>query len=259
MVPEDPAIVAALRASDLLEVTSEARAVVRLEQEDDGTWVLRDDVHGARPGDPVLVRLGPDDVVEDARRVVEHYLRYAGPIRMADRCGDLPNALEISLLDCPADMMTGGKVDEANISNLPELARETDGSYALRPNADYCIRIRNASREKLLVHLFNSDASGEVALLGYQEIDDRTVDHFWTEAETGLPFFAKLPDRSRQCIDRFVAIGTTDLSADLKHLMEDGHFRSNDTRSVGTRRPATPPTEQWTAVGVIVRTGESPA
>ena len=206
VVPEDPAIVAALRASDLLEVTSEARAVVRLEKEDDGTWVLRDDVHGARPGDPVLARLGPDEVVDDARRVVEHYLRYAGPIRMADRCGDLPNALEMSLLDCRADMMTGGKVDEGKISNLPELARETDGSYALRPNADYCIRIRNASREKLLVHLFNSDVSGEVALMGYQEVDGRTVDHFWAGGETGLPFFAVLPDGSEKCIDRFVAI-----------------------------------------------------
>ncbi|HEX4981807.1 MAG TPA: caspase family protein [Ilumatobacteraceae bacterium] len=263
VVPEDPAIVAALRESDLLEVTSEARAVARLEKEDDGTWVLRDDVHGARPGDPVLARLGPDEVVDDARRVVEHYLRYAGPIRMADRCGDLPNALEISLLDChadmmTADMMTAGKVDEGKISNLPELARETDGSYALRPNAKYCIRIRNASREKLLVHLFNSDVSGEVVPLGYQEIDGRAVDHFWLDGETGLPFFAQLPDGSQKCIDRFVAIGTTDLSADLKHLTEDGHFRS-DTRSVGTRRPATPPTEQWTAVGVIVRTGESAA
>ena len=66
----------------------------------------------------------PIEVVGEARPVVEHYIRYAGPIRMAQRCGDLPNALEIRLLDCQKDTMADGKVVEAEFSNLPELTRE---------------------------------------------------------------------------------------------------------------------------------------
>ena len=256
VVPDDPEIAAALRESDLLEVTSTERARARLEREDDGTWVLTDDVHGARPGDPVLARFRPDEVVGKARGVVEHYLRYAGPIRMAERCGDLPNALDITLLDCPNDTMTNGKVAEAEFSNLPELPREPDGSYALRENQNYCIRIRNKSREQLLVHLFNSDASGRVGLLGQQEIDGDVEQHFWLESETGMPLYNQVPV-GNQCIDRFVAIGTTDEKADLKHLEESGEFRGGATRSVGGRRPADPPAEQWTAVGLIVRTSAS--
>ncbi len=254
VVPEDSAIVAALEESDLLEVTTSERATARLERADDGTWVLTDDVHGARPGDPVLARLGSDRVVGDARRVVEHYLRYAGPIRMAQRCGDLPNALEISLLDCPDDKMTDGKVVEAEFSNLPELTRETDGSYALRDGENYCVRIRNTSREKLLVHLFNSDASGMVIELGHQEIDGDVEHHFWLQSETGRPFYNTVSEGNQRCIDRFVAIGTTDEGADLKYLLDDGEFSGGATRAVGGTRPPAPPAERWTAVGLILRT-----
>lgn len=255
-VPEDPAVVAALRASELLEVTNEASALARLERLGDGTWVLTDDVHGVRPDDPVLARLGADEIVAEAPRVMEQYVRYAGPIRMAQRCGDLPNTLQISLLACPQDQMRDGKVLEAKFSDLPEMARASDGSYALRADTDYCVRVHNTSNEKLLVHLFNSDASGRVVLLGHQEIDGRTIDHFWADSETGLPFYATVPDGAHGCIDRFSVIGTTDASADLRHLVDDGEFRGG-TRSVGTRRPANPPAELWTAAGVIVRTTAS--
>ena len=253
VVPDDPAIVAALSASAMLEVTSNERAVARLERLDDGSWVLTDDVHGARPGDPVLAHLSHDEVVGEARSVVEHYLRYAGPIRMAQRCGDLPNALQITLRACPDDLMSGGKVVEAQFSNLPELRRESDGSYALREDANYCVRVHNTSGEKLLVHLFTSDASGQVVLLGNQEIDGGTIDHFWAGSETGVPFFAAVPDGANGCIDRFSVIGTTDAGADLKHLVEAGEFQGG-TRAVGTARAASPPAQLWTAAGLIVRT-----
>ncbi len=256
VVPDDPAIVAALRESDLLEVTTNERATARLERQEDGTWVLTDDVHGARPGDPVLARFRPDEIVGEARRVVEHYLRYAGPIRMAQRCGDLPNALEITLLDCPKEKQSDGKIPDSEIANLPELTRESDGSYALREGQDYCIRIRNTSREQLLVHLFNSDASGKVGLLGQQEIDGNVEQHFWLDSETGVPLYNEVPVGD-QCIDRFVAIGTTDEKADLKYLVETGEFRGGTTRAVGGRRQPAPPAEQWTAVSLILRTSAS--
>jgi hypothetical protein len=172
---------------------------------------------------------------------------------MAQRCGDLPNALQISLRACPDDMMSDGKVAEAQVSNLAELRRETDGSYALQQDVNYCVRVHNTSGEKLIVHLFTSDASGQVVLLGNQEIDGDTIDHFWANSETGVPFFAAVPAGATGCIDRFSVIGTTDAGVDLKHLVETGEFQGG-TRAVGTTRAASPPAQLWTAAGLIVRT-----
>ena len=248
VVPEDSAVVDALAASDLLRVTNDVEALARLEQRDDD-WVLTDDVHGARPGDPVLARLGSQEVVAEARRVMEHYVRYAGPLRMAKRCIDLPGALRLTLLACPTD-----QIEPDQIPKLREIQTETDRSYSLEHATKFCVRVRNTANQRLKVSLFSSDASGTVTLLGDQIIDGHKIEHFWWASNIGKPFSAAVPSGSQQCIDRLVAIGTTDLDSDLKHLEETNGFGPIRSRSIVGPPDVSPPADQWTAVETILRT-----
>jgi hypothetical protein len=259
VVPEDRAVVDELTASSLLQVTSEQEALARLERQPDDTWALTDDVHGAREGYPVLFRLQPQQL-NRARDVLEHYVRYAAPIRMARLCTDLPAALQASLLECPKGRTISPS--EAEAAAFPEFPLQTEFPYELTAGDEFCVRVRNSSHTRLRVTLLNSAASGRVQLLGDQEIDAGRIQVFWYRNELGHPFVMSLPDGSTQSIDRFVVIGTTVLGSDLKHLAEDRSFASlfvrdaSGARDAGGARDvdAGPPADQWTATEVMVRT-----
>lgn len=259
VIPETPEIVAALAASELIEVTGGAHAVARLEQQDDGSWVLTDDIHAARPGEPTLVRLPSAEVVDLARDVMEHYVRYAGPMNMAKRCPDLPGALRLSLLHCP-----DARVPQPTIPDLRPLPTEVDGSYALQDGTLFCVRVSNASTEHLRVRLFNADARGTVAQLGDQIVGPGLAEYFWWKDEIGLAFPASVPNGMDRCIDRMTVIGTTDMASDLRYLEEKRTFAvDRSIRAIGDDvappRSPPPPVDRWTATEAIVRTsaGES--
>lgn len=249
VVPEDEAIVAALAASSLLHVTSEREALARLERQPDGTWTLTDDVHSAQEGEPVLfnIRLGPDDA-DQALSLMEHYVRYAGPIRMAKLCTDLPGALQVRLLQCPKT----GTVSPEAAPELPEVETRSGFPWELSAGDRFCVRVRNTSGERLRVTLLNSAASGKVEFLGDQVIDSAATHVFWLRSTVGAPFTATLPAGSTQCIDRMVVIGTTALGSDLKHMTERKRF-GESSRDLGAVDES-PPADQWTAMETIVRT-----
>ena len=114
--------------SPLLELVRDEEAEVRLEQDAGGSWVLIDDIHGGRPGYPVLFTLEPQQR-EFARDLLEHYGRYALPLRMAKRCTDLPGALQLAVLACPAD----GRLspEEAQLAQFPEAPTQQEFDYEL--------------------------------------------------------------------------------------------------------------------------------
>ena len=253
MVPEDPAAVASIRESSLLQLVPAAQAEVRLEQRGDGAWTLGDDVHGAREGYPVLLTI-PAAKISDARWVLEHYLRYAGPIHMARRSIDLPGALKVRLLASPpSGTLTPQQAQEGK---LPELPTSTEFPYELVVNDGFCLRIHNSSSVRLQVAVLNSAASGKVQYLGDQVVDANATCTMWMDNELGEPFIASVPAGATSCIDRLVVIGTSSPTLDLKHLKEQSSFAQVLARGGFGMRDfgdGTAP-EQWTATEVLVRT-----
>ena len=254
IVPEDPSAVAAIRESPLLQLVPAAEAQVRLEQRDAGTWVLTDDVHGSRDGFPVLLAI-PTAQLSSARWVLEHYLRYLGPIRMAQRCIDLPGALKVRFLASPA----AGTLtpQQAQQGKLPELPMGTEFPYELTDGDRFCMRVHNSSSEQLQVTVLNSAASGRVEHLGDQVVDANATCTVWLNNELGTPFTAGLPSGVASCIDRVVVIGTQAQNVDLKHSTEQTSFADALARRGAGLRDfggAAKPVVQWTATEVLVRT-----
>ena len=134
----------ALTQSTLVEVTPDHDAEVRLEQGPDGGWALTDDLHGAGAAEPALFTLTKDQVTA-ARALLEQYLVYSLPFRMAQRCGDLPGALQVRLLECPVRFTSAPT--EVEISQLPEVSAQSGACYelvggreVLHPGAQYVRR-----------------------------------------------------------------------------------------------------------------------
>jgi hypothetical protein len=127
VVGADNRFSAFLRASPLLQIVGERKAQVRIEQRDDGNWTLTDEVCGARPEYPALLVLRPDQL-GSAREVLELYHRYSVPLRLAQRCADLPGNLQLSLLGCPEE---GLPEADAQVADLPELPRDGALDYSL--------------------------------------------------------------------------------------------------------------------------------
>src|SRR5262249_46875957 len=140
VVGADDRLADSLGASLLLQVVGEYEAQVRLEQRDDGRWALTDEVCGARPDYPALAVLRPDQL-DLAREVLELYHRYSIPLRLAERCADLPGQLQLSLLACPED---GLPEAEAQLAHLPEVPRDKTLGYSLNVGESFCVHVRNA-------------------------------------------------------------------------------------------------------------------
>jgi hypothetical protein len=265
IVPPDAKIAAALRASPLLEVVDAPGAQVRLERID-GRWLLTDDVHEGHPG-RALLAFAPADL-RNVRAVLEHYYRYALPLRMAESVRDLPGALRLGVLLCAYELSPA----RAQGPDLPEAPGVSATAYEVWDRTGICFRVHNTSREPLRVTLLNSAASGRVQILGDEVIDAASAHVFWAGGELGKPFVMTVPRGQAQGIDRLTAVGTTAMHQDLRHLGVARRFsdllgvrRGKQPSVTGDRprdviadelpRPA-PPLEQWTATQVIVRTRE---
>ncbi len=259
VVGADEWFVDSLRASPLLRMVSEREAQAFLERRDDGNWILKDEVCGARPEYPALVVLRPDQL-DLARDVLELYHRYSLPLRLAERCADLPGQLKLSLLACPED---GLPEAEAQVADLPEVPRDRAFGYSLRIGDGFCVQIHNASIRCLRVTLVNcARPAARSELLGDQLIDPRlSYYRFWLRSDQGSPFAASEVQGSRRYIDRMVVIGTTRADEDLRYLRSDVGFSEILARSLGKAKDlgahagTQPLVEKWTATSVMIGVG----
>jgi hypothetical protein len=245
--PVDPAlaelITAAAPSVELVSSDEEVALVRRADQ----SWTLVDDVHGTEP-EPVLAIVP---------RVLEHYLAYITPLRMARACTDLPGMLAISVLDC-----NGPKLDPdaAQVAALP-VVRE------IRAGDCVCFAIDNFSDVDLWVSLFDCAASGRVHLLGEPQLpaattrpDGTTIPSravVWRGATLGEPFPASLPKGRTVAVDRLVAIGTTSAGTSLRALVRQDSF--DELIDGPVKRGGLPQTrsaevvEQWTSAVTSTR------
>jgi hypothetical protein len=263
ILPPNPAIAAALSASPLLEVVDASRARVRLEQAGE-RWLLTDDLHGNDPARALLV-LGPADLPR-VRALLEHYYRYALPLRMAESVRDLPGALQLSVLACARQI----SAKQAQDPDLPEAPTASASAYDVQDRTPVCFRVHNTSDEPLRVTLLNSAASGRVQILGDQVLEASSTHVFWSGSTLGKPFEMTVPQGRERGIDRLTAVGTTELSRELGYLRVDRKFREifrgpapaaarkdvgDDDEDADADDPRNnPPVEQWTATQAIITT-----
>jgi hypothetical protein len=259
--PDFSAVLSGVLASQLIEVVDDpSQALVCLVRRD-GAWALTDDVHGNQPGFPPLLTVEVADL-RHARAVLEHYVRYATPLRMATRSLDLPGQLELGVLAIPAAGLPEG---EAQDPSVPEAPAHPALSYGLKVGETIAFRVRNAAARRLRVTLFDCAASGKVQVLGDQIVDPASHHVFWARSALGKPFVMKAAAGSERYIDRLVAIGTTAIESDIKHLRSDRGFADVLTALRGARgtsrdigdddEPPAAPAEQWTGVMKTVGVG----
>ena len=244
VVPSNRELEAGLARSGLLELTDERSAQVCVRRAGDH-WLVTDDVHLGTPDLPALVRLRVDAPGE-VRDALEHYTRYCVPVRIAQRAVDLPGALELDLLRCPAHDLRG---IEAVRADLPEFPMLLQNACDLQAGDRVAFRVDNHATRPLRVTLVNSAASGRVQLLGDQAIEPYGSHVFWANANVGQPFVMTPPKGSQRCIDRLAVIGRTALGRSLDFLRIDHGFLERARDAV-----MTPPPEQWTATQVLIRT-----
>jgi hypothetical protein len=254
IVPFDQALADQIKASPLLGLVAPGeRAAVNLEQVDSGDWALTDSVFGKEETSvtPVLLRI-PKTSLDRARAVLEHYVRYSEPLRMAELLGaSLPNALEITLLNAN-DKELLKKIDPA-VPALPELLTPwcTQGDR-------FVVCVRNHSSLRLRVWLFDCCSSGQVESLGNAEIQANEMHAFWHPDKgpnSALGTYIKPPDQTLRA-ERIVAIGTTDLASSLEHLRMAG----DDDTFAAALRPSRADTErkpskaehQWMATKITL-------
>ncbi len=248
VVPPHEAIVAALRASPLLEVVDRG-ARVRLERVGD-RWLVTDDLHGPEL-ETALLALTEQDLPR-ARDVLEHYARYTLPIRLAEAVGDA-GALRLCVLACPHAL----PAEAAQDPELAEASSTASATYELSPGARVCFRVENTRHRRLRVALLNAASSGRVQILGDLTLDGSSSYVFWSHGTLGVPFAVSLPAGRRQGIDRLIAVGTTLLDRDLGYLRVDRRFEDilRVTRDVLPPEPGSARiVEEWTATQAILRT-----
>jgi hypothetical protein len=265
--PDDAArLEAALAASPLLEVVDRRSASVWLERAGN-SWFVTDGLHDASE-DGALVSLRADDL-GCARALLEHYFQYATPLRMAAAAHEvtepgLREALRLEVLACPHELAPA-RAQEADLREAPTTG---EAAYEIMAGDGICFRVRNHWSQPLRVTLVNSAASGRVQHLGDQAIDPGASFDFWAENALGRPFAMRVPAGRRWCKDRLVAIGTTAMASDLRHLRVEGSFgdivearrtrsaerKAADLRDFDTVGSKSMPAERWTAALAVVRT-----
>jgi hypothetical protein len=258
--PPDPAMEQKIAASRWLRITRDGEnPTVRLVQCANGDRALTDAVHGTgdAPGEPWLVRISPD-LTDKTVAVLEHYVRYAAPLRMAEACTDLPGALRFEYLDCNGcDRDDDDRLLNVDVQSpdLPVIPLGTDGVYTRTEGDLVCARVTNTSNVRLKVTLFDCTPEGCVACLGEEVIGPGKGHVFWWSSDSGRPFALSAVAGRSVSLDRIVAIGTTAVEKSLRYM----EMASNDTfDSVLSERPMGAPgryptPERWTAVRVTLR------
>ena len=218
--PPHPDIASSVEGSQLIELVGpDEPAPVRLEQHGD-RWLLIDDQHGNGVDAPILFALGSADL-DCARSLLEHYHAYSLPVRMATRgaAEGLPDALELRLLSCPGEITP----EDAQAAKLDDVRIE-QGIYQVRERAPVCVYVRNRSKIRLGVTLFDASASGEVQQLGNAGIEPGQFHVFWAQSVLGKPFKMTLDTDEPRARDRLVAIGRTASASTLDYLRNDNTF-----------------------------------
>jgi hypothetical protein len=262
--PHDDVLAEQIKGSRMARLAEPGETpAVKLERCADGHWALTDAVFGKGEiaGEPVLARIPPTSLTR-AGTVLDYYVRYSEPLRMAELCTNLPGALAVTFLDC-----NGAKMDEDTeilqgidpaTPGLPEVPLHADGMLACTSEDKIAVQVRNTSSANLDVWLFDCSTEGQVFKLGKEVIGPGQTHVFWRESTLGKPIFMGVPEGRDVGVERLVAIGTTARDKSLDHLTMDAAddtFEAvlTSTRGMGGRPMKGPPEEQWTATRLMVR------
>jgi hypothetical protein len=261
--PPDPALAADIDASPLLRMARMGEGSgVSLLGLPDGAREVADDLHGPRDGaDRATLVVIPSS--ERAVPYLEHYFRYSLPIRMACACTDLPNKLQLRLLDCNGFQGDYPR-EKAAAPDLPACEESEQGGYELwagegeRPIDRVALELANVSDVRLHVNLFGCMASGRVILLGERTLNSRERTVVWAGGDVGMPFVVEAAPGKHLVVDRLVAIATTraDVSLSFLEVAEGFPVPGRGTRDLGAARNrdvGKAPVEQWTSVMCILR------
>lgn len=213
--------------------------------------------------DEALLEVIPASQLEVVRPVLEHYLAYITPLRMARACTDLPGMLSISVLDCKG---------AAQIAPATAQAGALPAVRSLRVGDRVCMAIDNTADKVLSVALFDCAPSGRVLLLAEVRVpasvpqpDGTTLPGrqvVWADTVIGRPFCVSVPAGKTVGVERLVAIGTTSTTASLQALKRATTFASlippPGMRGVAASGPAiargaAPTLDQWTSTTSSVR------
>ncbi|MFO0606365.1 MAG: caspase family protein [Polyangiales bacterium] len=257
-----PSIEAELRKSPFVEVLPPGvKGDVTLARRADGDRAFVDDVFGdgGKDDEPAFPPLPSGDPVA-VRRFVEHYHRYAAPLRLARGCTDLPQALRVSVLDCNG-LKAAVPADKAQDPGLPEVGRRRGSAYVFNASEKkgdmYCIRVDNTSTQDLVVTLFNCEDSGKVRSYA-DRVAVRGGGHavIWWPGLLGTPIRATLEPGRRLGVDRLVAVGATNAAASFLHMQMIDQFDTFQAAVRGLRGGSAAfgePTELWTAALAVLR------
>jgi hypothetical protein len=248
----DPLVASALATSSLVELVDREPELVLVARGEQGLF-LTDDVHGAGdvPGEPVLAAIPPRrfDLV---RPMVEHYHAYRAPLRLARACTDLPELLQLWLLDCTGRKVAAAAAQEAD---QPEMGARGADQYTMAVGGSLCFAAENRANVALSVTLIDCAPSGRVFVLGEKRLPPRSRHVFWAHDTLGVPFVASLPPGRAVGVDRFALIGTTRADVSLAHLARSMSFADFVTRGAlrGHLRDDEPAAERWTAATASLR------
>lgn len=259
VTPRDPEIEAQLARSSLLQLVAAEQAQVRLVREG-ARWYITDDQHGTSEDAPVLFAIDAGDAF-GARAVLEHYVRYSRPLRVAARATDLAGGLELRVLACAGTSRISS--EEAQDPKLSE-APMWGGRYHLTAGDGACVAVHNRASVELQVTLFGVLATGQVAQLGGASIQPDARHLFWADGDLGLPYEMQPIEGALRSCDRLVAIGTTARGHSLDHLVVGETFAQalEDARSgrpmLNPTRTTAPPIDQWASAQVVIETARKP-
>ena len=249
--PAVAGVVAAVAGSPLLSIHPDPHAAdVRL-VERDGVWHVTDEIH------PSLFAFADG---QRARAVLEHYVAYARPFRIA-AAGVVTDGLGLRVLACPDHVRRAPAADALHLrDHLPEAPSPGAGRYHLRAGDAMCFEVRNHAPHRQLVTLVNAAASGKVQLLATQLIEPGAREVFWSRNQIHQPFAASPPADRATGIDRLIAIGRPPTSTTLDFLRVDATFAD----ALAGQSPPSPPSPgdpltrgadaAWTVTQVVIET-----
>lgn len=268
--PEDVSLAAELGQSPLLEIVPAGtpEAEVEVIARPDGGWTIGNDVEA------VLASIPPQETTA-LRAGLDWYYRYQTVLRLAKNCNDpqLKRSLSVRLLDCSHQAALEAMTEEELADpKLPEVNRDEQSVYAVKPRSRSCVKISNISSYTLQVTLLNCSAGGLVEYMGEATLREAASQVMWFRSQLGSGFPA-LADHLPYPLygapslpfvtDRLIVIGTTRRDVDLNNLqvdktvqqVVDENVRARDTRSMArdAEQISAAPVELWTATVTPLR------
>lgn len=239
--PPAEALLDAVRKDPSVRVTDIASAELVLVREGD-EWILCDDMHRPRSkGGPELARCRDEDVGS----LLQAFIRYRAPLRLAARSTDLPGALQLRLL------RVDGSPSDPQAPDLREVPGGDDYRYRLAINEPFCIVVENHSPHQLRsVALLNCGSSGAVEHIAALQLPAQGRHVLWAAEELGTPFRLEGPVG----LERLVAVGSTRAGVDWRFLATSTGFRDLGRNIF---KNSERPTELYTATTVAVRVFEA--